>query len=434
METLCYRFPHVASMILKDLDDQSLMKSIEANRELDNFLSNDRIYWIRVLAHYNENFMQFKDPWRRSLHQVPAVKIKELAIAASNFFKHRPARINSQWSPLHIAANSESLESYKYISRKCGCIDHVRDDGVTAIHMAASAGQIEIVTFIIDNLQDQNQSAASCIIDDQPTFGDQVHKNPGNADGLTPLHLAALRGHFEICKFIMNLLTNKNPRDKYGWTPLHCVAKGGNIKIYKLLMENLADKNPGNNYGMTPLHTASHFGHLEIIKLIMHHLQNKNPENIDGYTPLHAAVKSGNLEVLKFHVNNLGVKILGDDNSYTLLHSAARYGNLTVCKLLLQHSKEKNSADRNGWTPLQYAANNGHFAICELLIEHFGDKHPNAWTLGHFAVKSGSSRLSKEIYKGLKNVSPKTLNGITPLQLIALHLCKSIQGGDSATI
>ena len=435
METLCYRFPCIASMIFKDLDDQSLIKSMEANREFDNFLSNDRIYWIRVLAHYKTNFMQFKESWRKSLHQVPVVKIKELVIAAHNFFKNQ-SRLDRQWSPLHIAANSGSLEFYKYISRKCGCINHVRDDGITAIHMAATAGHIEIVTFITNNLQDQNQSAASGRIDavPQPTFSDQVHKNPGNADDLTPLHLAALNGHFETCKFIMNLLTNKNPKDKNGWTPLHSVAQGGNVKICKLMMENLVDKNPGNNYGMTPLHTASHVGHLEIIKLIMHHLQNKNPENIAGYTPLHLAVKSGNLEVVKFHVNNLGVTILGDDDSYTLLHSAARYGNLTVCKLLLQHSKEKNSADRNGWTPLQYAAKNGHFAICELLIEHFGDKRPNAWTLGHYAVKSGSSRLSKEIYKGLKNVSPKTLNGITALQYIALHLCKSIQGGDSATI
>ena len=35
-------------MILKDLDEQSLIKSMEAKRKLDKFLSNDRIYWIRV--------------------------------------------------------------------------------------------------------------------------------------------------------------------------------------------------------------------------------------------------------------------------------------------------------------------------------------------------------------------------------------------------
>ena len=414
---LSYRFPHIASMILKDIDDQSMIKCIEANREIGNFLRNDRLYWTRVLAIYKTNFIQFKESWRKSVHQVPVVKIKELVTAAHNFFEYRQSRLEHQWSPLHIAANNGSLEFYKYIARKCGCINHVGDRGVTAIHMAAIAGHLEIVKFIIDNLQDEN-------------------KNPGATDpeGLTPLHLAALKGHFEVCKFIMNLLTNKNPRFNDGWTPLHCVAQGGNTKIYKLIMKNLEDKNPGSNNGVTPLHMASYYGRLEIVELIMHHLRNKDPENSNGYTPLHAAIKMGNMEVVKFHVNNRNVKIIGGDNSYTLLHSAARFGNLAVCKLLLQHSKDKNSADRNGWTPLQYAAENGHFEICELLIEHFGDKSPKIWTLGHFAVKTGSSRLWNEFGKGLKNVRPKTFDGKTPLQLMALHLSKSIQVGDSAKI
>ena len=155
MENLCQRFPHVAKIILNGLDDQSLMQSMEANREVDYFLSNNRIYWIRVLANYNTNFIQFRDSWRRNIHRVPVVKIKELAIATQDFFKHHPLRLNSQWSPLDIAAHNGCLEFYKYISRKCGCINHVRDDGTTSIHMAANAGHLEILTCIRNNLADQ---------------------------------------------------------------------------------------------------------------------------------------------------------------------------------------------------------------------------------------------------------------------------------------
>ena len=405
METLCYRFPHIASMILKDLDDQSLIKSIETNRQLDNFISNDRMNWTRVLGIYNPNFILFKESWRRCLHQVPVVKIKELVIAAHKFFKNQSSFNENQWSPLHIAANNGNLEFYKYLSRKCGCINPAGEDGITAIHMAASEGHLEIVTFIIDNLQDKN-------------------KNPGatNPDGLTPLHVAALKGQFEVCKFIMNLLTNKNPRFTDGWTPLHCVAMGGNIKIYKLMMENLVDINPGNNHGITPLHTASYDGHLEIIKLIMSRLENKNPEATNGRTPLHIAAKSGNLKVVKLFVEHPKVQILGDA-SYTLLHSAARYGNLALCKLLIENSKDKKYVDRAGWTPLHYAAINGNLAICDLLFPYFADKchFNNVWTLGHFAMKNGDSRYWQEIGKGLKSVGPKTNAGVTFLQLIALN-------------
>ena len=420
MEDLCYQFPHVAKMILNDLDGQSLIKSMEANREVDNFLSNDKIYWTRVLANYKTNFILFKDSWRRCLHQVPVVKIKELALAAQEFFKRPQSRLKFQWSPLHIAAHIGSLEFYKYISRKCECTNYVGDHGVTAIHMAARAGHLEIVTFIIENLQ----SAAPCRIDSVPqlTCGDHVHKNPPNTDGVTPLHLAALNGHFETCAFIIKHVTNKNPQDKNGNTPLHGAAKRGHLQIYKLIMEYLVDKNPANNVGWTPLHVASSSNQLEPIKLIMCHVQNKNPESIGGFTPLQVAIELGHLEVVKLFVGHLDVKILGDD-SYTSLHSDAKYFNPALSKLLIENSKVNNHTDRNGWTPLDYAAINGHFAICELLCESLAERRSfNKVTLGHFSNKNGNYR---EIGKDLNNLGPKTNRVTTPLELMALNLTQS---------
>ena len=348
MESLCYRFPHLTKMILKDLDDQSMIKSMEANREVENFLSNDKIYWTRVLANYNTNFILFRDLWRRCLHQVPVVKIKELALAAQEFFKRPQSRLKFQWSPLHIAAHIGSLEFYKYISRKCKRANSVGDHGVTAIHMAARAGHLEIVRFIIENLQDQNQSASPCRIDSVPqlTCGDHFHKNPQNTDGVTPLHLAALNGHFETCAFIIKLVSNRNPKDKNGNTPLHGAAKRGHLQIYKLIMKYLVDKNPANNVGWTPLHVASSSNQLEAIKLIMCHVQNKNPESIRGFTPLQVAIELGHLEVVKLFVGHLDVKILGDD-SYTSLHSAAKYCNPAISKLLIENSKVNSPTGRH---------------------------------------------------------------------------------------
>ena len=417
MEEVCCRFPHVASMILKDLDNHSLVESIMANRELCNFITNDRIYWTRIIAKYRTNFMKFKASWRRSLCQVPAVKIKELAIAAHEFFKYPQSRLNKQWSPLHIVAHNGSVEFYKYICKKCGCINHVGDDGVTAIHMAATPGNLEIVKFIIDNFQNQNESAVQGM-----NFGDQIDINPRKADGRTPLHFAAESGHFETCKFILKLLTNKNPRDKEGLTPLHDAVLEGHDKVYELIMEDLEDKNPGDNFGVTPLHLASYFNQPKTVKLIMCHLQDKNPEGMVGVTPLQVAAEFGHLEVVKLFVEHPEVKILFD-GSYKFLHSAARYGNHELCKLLIENSKRKNYVDRSGWTPLHYAATNGHFAICELLFPYFADKYyfNDVWTFGHFAMKNGDSRYWQEIGKGLKSVGPKTNAGTTPLQLMALN-------------
>ena len=414
MEVLCQRFPHVAKMILNFLDDQSLIQIMDANKEVDDFLSNDRIYWIRILANYKDNFILFRDSWRRNVHRVPVVKIKDLAIATQDFFNYCPSRLNQyqnrtkkyfQWSPLHIAAHIGCLEFYKYISEKCGCINHVRDDGMNSIHMAAYAGHLEIVKFIINNPPDQNPSAAVLPLN----FSDQMINNPESTDGLTPLHYAALNGHFNTCKLIIKLLANKNPRDKEGSTPLHYAAKRGHVRICKLIMEYLVDKNPANNIGWTPLHLASSYGQLEPIKLIMSQVQNKNPEEYThGYTPLQVAIIIGQLEVVKLFVGNLDFKILGDD-SFTSLHSAARCGDLQLCKLLIKNSNHRNYTDKNGWTPLHYAAINGHFEICELLSEYYLVQHGfyNVW--------------GYEIVKSLKYLGPKTNHGVTPLKLLELN-------------
>ena len=44
-------------------------------------------------------------------------------------------------------------------------------------------------------------------------------KNPADIDGITPLHIAAKKGHLDVCKLIIPKIRNRNPRDKLGFTP-----------------------------------------------------------------------------------------------------------------------------------------------------------------------------------------------------------------------
>ena len=56
-------------------------------------------------------------------------------------------------------------------------------------------------------------------------------KNPSRKDSLTPLHLAAGKGHFQVCIFVMENLENKNTGNKRGKTPFHVAAKRGQLTI-----------------------------------------------------------------------------------------------------------------------------------------------------------------------------------------------------------
>ena len=60
-------------------------------------------------------------------------------------------------------------------------------------------------------------------------------KNPANEYGVTPLHIAAGKGHLRICKLIINNVENLNPYDDDGWTPLDAAICAGQEKAEELL-------------------------------------------------------------------------------------------------------------------------------------------------------------------------------------------------------
>ena len=101
----------------------------------------------------------------------------------------------------------------------------------------------------------------------------------------TALHIAAKKGHKEICEFIIDNSDEKNPSDQSGMTPLHFAAERGLANVCKLIIENIVDTNPAALNGCTPLHLAAKEGHLEIIRLIVETGVDKNTL-YNGVTPL----------------------------------------------------------------------------------------------------------------------------------------------------
>ena len=54
-----------------------------------------------------------------------------------------------QWNPLHIVAERGNLELSKYISEKTGWKNPQRSDGLTAYHLAAQNGHLEVIPEVI---------------------------------------------------------------------------------------------------------------------------------------------------------------------------------------------------------------------------------------------------------------------------------------------
>ena len=323
-----------------------------------------------MITKYTNSNKECHKQWIKATDKTPIDILKRLAGLARENCKYEPRcqywhmldredKNEPELSLFHILVFEGDVDLFKYVARKVG-YKHMfgtkksrwgTKNEYTPLHEAASRGNFDICKFIIDQVDD---------------------KNPVNKSGHTPFHIAAnydgdssqIVGHFEICQLIFEATGFQNPSNEYGETPLHSAASNGNLKICEMIIEKLVDKNPawissysrwdGYNNG-TPLHRAAREGHFEICKLIIEKVVVKNPSNDRGVTPLHCAAENNHLEICKLIIENIGENNPRTHQGTTPLHHAAKNSNLELCKLIFQNIVDKNPRADSGRTPLDVA-------------------------------------------------------------------------------
>ena len=151
MEQLSRRVPLMNRTILKNVDDKTLVKIKEASEEINQFLVNDRFFWIRMMKKHNGNFKEFQESWKKVIFRTPVGDVKKLALAVHKFFKGNSKRgaQNRQWHPLLIAVNQGSEKLCENVIKKTGDKNPKRmEDGLTAAHLAAQEGHLEVYEYI----------------------------------------------------------------------------------------------------------------------------------------------------------------------------------------------------------------------------------------------------------------------------------------------
>ena len=424
MEEVFQRFPLIAQKILNHVDNETLINFKKVSRNNADFLEKERFYWIRIIQRYNCLFGEFHEVWKKVVSKTHVGIIKELAFAvhqfpqimrkkfhenetcdacnktecfctekilspldfAQNFEKH--------WHPLIIGATSGSTNLCNHIIEKAGDVRDPRllDPAhglakITPIVFAADLmGDVNVFEFLYEKAEDKNPILLS-------------------DTSWTLLHSLAAKGHFEMCKLMIEKVKDLSPHDNLGFTPYHVAALTGQVKVCHLLMDNLTDHNPKANCGRTPLHLAATYGRLEVCILLMKSAKvcmDKNQMDNVLRIPLHMAAFYGQVEVVRLFmanlVDNLGQKLpLLDFNSAELLLinnkipveyrqigkfyptpllNAIKGGSLNVCELLIEEYKvDVNISDDFGMTPLHFASKLGHLEICKLLCKYVLDKN-----------------------------------------------------------
>jgi ankyrin repeat protein len=185
---------------------------------------------------------------------------------------------NEGWTLLHVAASKGRTNFAKYLLERGVCPNAKDSVGNTALYYAANNDHAECAVCLLDITTAQE------------------------ADGVTPLHVAASRGNTATVCAIARPSTI-NAKTQFGFTAVCAAAMNGHVSVVKELAVQGANLELGTNNNFTPLHLASEAGHFKVVQYLIKecHVRAQAKTN-QGCTALMCATQNCHVKIIKYLV------------------------------------------------------------------------------------------------------------------------------------
>ena len=224
----------------------------------------------------------------------------------------RDARDATGRTALHLAASIGDLGVVRsLLDVKDGSSDPRRKDyqGQTPVHIAAREGHNEVVAELVmfSCIREANPRPTSAGSDSDSGRGRRSRQHSFSVNhqdqyGNTPLHLAAARGHTDVIRALertaVSVALDLSVANNDGWTPLQLAAQKGHTEAVMRLLElnpraafpraargrRTSDSLANGercNASLTPLHIASRQGHVKLVRSLLDWI-SKNEEYLDA--------------------------------------------------------------------------------------------------------------------------------------------------------
>ncbi|MGB5474570.1 MAG: ankyrin repeat domain-containing protein [Gammaproteobacteria bacterium] len=150
--------------------------------------------------------------------------------------------------------------------------------GSTELGLAVTRGEPALVQQLIEQGQDLNQ---------------------GNAAGETPLHLAVMRGDMSMTWMLLEGGADFNATDQaVGYSPLQIAALQGHSEICEALIRYGAGVDALTSRHETALHLAARAGHGAVVAVLLKYRTNTGIRNNAGQTARQIAEQQGHVELV----------------------------------------------------------------------------------------------------------------------------------------
>ncbi|NWX91343.1 INVS protein, partial [Nothoprocta pentlandii] len=294
-------------------------------------------------------------------------------------------------TPLHFAVADGNVAVVDVLTSYEGCNVTSYDNLFrTPLHWAALLGHAQIVHLLLERnkfgtIPSDSQGATPLHYAAQSNFAETVEvflkhpsvKDDSDLEGRTSFMWAAGKGSDDVIRTMLNLKLDIdiNMTDKYAGTALHAAALSGHVNTVKLLLEHNAQVDALDVMKHTPLFRACEMGHKDVIQTLIKGGARVDLVDQDGHSPLHWAALGGNADVCQILIENKINPNVQDYAGRTPLQCAAYGGYINCMVVLLENNADPNIQDKEGRTALHWLCNNGYLDAIKLLLGF--DAFPN---------------------------------------------------------
>jgi ankyrin repeat protein len=250
--------------------------------------------------------------WTR-LHAAVELNVPEVIEAALLDKLDVNARGRDGRTALHLAAADGKVEAVKLLLKAKANVNVKDGQGRLAIQLAARADHPEVVRRLLAAKSEQPDVFAAATVGDAARLGELLKGNrelvkERNANGYTPLHVAAREGHADAIRTLLSAGADVNAVDvetkdsgyPEGWTPLHLAVLFRKTKVAELLLDKGAKANAADRRGrLTPLHYAAWSGDVELARVLLAGKADRGARDEKARTPLDLAKERQHSAVVK---------------------------------------------------------------------------------------------------------------------------------------